>query len=184
MGCHGGFSLDEATRRLWYNPDAVLQDLHEGMTFVDVGCGDGFFTILASKKVGKNGKVYAIDIDPAGIEKLKSRARTEGLTNIAAKVGRAEDIVFCNQCADFIFYSMDLHDFGDAVKVLQNAKQMIKPTGNLIDLDWKKQDMQFGPPITIRFSQEHASSLMRSSGFTVVNIRDAGPFHYILTAKP
>ena len=184
MRCHGGFSLDEATRRAWYNPDAVLQDLHEGMVFVDVGCGDGFFTILASKKVGKNGKVYAVDIDPDGIEKLKSKAKTEGLTNINTKVGKAEDTIFCKQCADLILYSMDLHDFGDPVKVLQNAKQMIKPTGRLIDLDWKKQQMSFGPPVTIRFSQDQASGLMRSSGFTVVDTRDAGPYHYILTVKP
>ena len=184
MGCHGGFSLDEATRRSWYNPNEVLQDLHEGMIFVDVGCGDGFFTFLAARKVGKNGKVYAVDIDPAGIEKIEIKAKKEGLTNITTKIGKAEDTIFCRQCADFILYSMDLHDFGDAVKVLQNAKQMIKPTGHLIDLDWKKQDMQFGPPTTIRFSQEQASSLMRSSGFRIVNTRDAGPFHYILTAKP
>ena len=184
MGCHGGFSLDEATRRSWYNPDAVLQDLHEGMVLVDVGCGDGFFTILASKKVGENGKVYAVDIDPAGIEKLKSKAKNEGLTNITAKVGKAEDTVFCRQCADIVFYSMDLHDFGDPAKVLQNAKKMIKPTGHLIDLDWKKQEMPFGPPVAIRFSEEQASGLMRSSGFTVVDAWVAGPYHYVLSAKP
>ena len=184
MGCHGGFSLDEATRRSWYNPDAILQDLHEGMVFVDVGCGDGFFAILASKRVGKNGKIYAVDIDPAGIEKLKNKAKTEGLTNITAKAGKAEDTVFCKHCADFIFYSMDLHDFGDPAKVLQNAKQMIKPTGLLIDLDWKKQEMPFGPPASIRFSQAQASGLMRSSGFSVMDTRDVGPFHYVVTAKP
>jgi ubiquinone/menaquinone biosynthesis C-methylase UbiE len=184
LGCHGGFNLDEATRRSWYNPDTVLQDLHEGMVFVDVGCGDGFFTLLASKKVGKNGKVYSVDIDPIGIEKLKSKAKTEGLTNITTKVGKAEDTVFCNQCSDFIIYCMDLHDFDDPVKVLQNAKQMIKPMGHLIDLDWKKQEMLFGPPVAIRFSQEQASNLMRASGFTVLDTRDAGPFHYVLTAKP
>ena len=154
------------------------------MVFVDVGCGDGFFTILASRKVGKKGKVYAVDIDPAGIEKLKSKAKTEGLTNITAEVGKAEDIVFCKQCADFILYSMDLHDFSEPVKVIQNAKQMIKPTGHLIDLDWKKQQMSFGPPVAIRFSQEQASNLMRSSGFTIINTKNAGPYHYILTAKP
>ena len=138
MGCHGGFSLDEATRRSWYNPEAILQDLHAGMVFVDVGCGDGFFSILAAKKVGANGKVYAVDIDASAIEKLKQKAKAEGLKNITAKVGRAEDTVFCKKCADFVFYSMDLHDFADPAKVLQNAKQMIKPTGQLIDLDWKK----------------------------------------------
>jgi ubiquinone/menaquinone biosynthesis C-methylase UbiE len=184
MGCHGGFSLDEATRRSWYNPEAILQDLRSGMVFIDIGCGDGFFSILAAKKVGANGKVYAVDIDASAIEKLEQKAKTEGLKNITSKVGKAEDTVFCTQCTDFVFYSMDLHDFNDPAKVLQNAKQMIKPNGRLIDLDWKKIDMPFGPPVAIRFSAEYAVGLMRSAGFTVADVRDVGPYHYLLTAKP
>ena len=135
------------------------------MIFVDIGCGDGFFSILAAKKVGVNGKVYAVDIDASAIEKLKQKAKAEGLKNITAKVGKAEDTVFCKECADFIFYSMDLHDFSDPAKVLQNAKQMIKPNGQLIDLDWKKMDMPFGPPVAIRFSEEKASGLIAICGF-------------------
>ncbi len=184
MGCHGGFSLDEATRRSWYNPEDILKDLRAGMTFADIGCGDGFFTILAAKKVGERGKVYAVDIDASAVERLKQKAKSEGLKNITAKVGAAEDTVFCRECADLVFYSMDLHDFNDPAKVLQNAKQMMKPNGRLIDLDWKKIEMPFGPPVAIRFSEEKASDLMRSAGFTVVNIRDAGRYHYVLTAKP
>jgi ubiquinone/menaquinone biosynthesis C-methylase UbiE len=182
LGCHGGFSLDEATRRSWYNPEAILQDLQADMLFVDIGCGDGFFSILAAKKVGGNGKVYAVDIDASAIERLKQKAK--GFSNITTKVGKAEDTVICRECADFVFFSMDLHDFDDPTKVLQNAKQMIKPKGRLIDLDWKKQEMPFGPPVAIRFSQEKAADLMRSAGFTVTNIEDAGPHHYVVTAKP
>jgi len=152
MGCHGGFSLDEATRLSWYNPEAILQDLRSGMVFMDIGCGDGFFTILAAKKVGKNGKVYAVDIDASAIEKLKQKAKAEGLSNITVKVSKAEEVVFCRGCADYVFFSMDLHDFSDPAKVLQNAKEMMKTGGRLIDLDWKKQEMPFGPPVSIRFS--------------------------------
>ncbi len=184
MGCHGGFSLDEATRRSWYNPDAILKDLEAGMVFVDVGCGDGFFSILAAKKVGDSGKVYAVDIDASAIEKVKQKAKAEGLNNINARAGKAEDTVFCKSCADFIFYSMDLHDFNDPAKVLQNARQMIKPNGQLIDLDWKKIEMPFGPPVSIRFSEEKASGLIESAGFTVTDVRDAGRYHYLITAKP
>ncbi len=82
------------------------------------------------------------------------------MKNITAKAGKAEDTVFCKKCADFIFYSMDLHDFNDPAKVLKNAKQMVKPTGQLIDLDWKKQEMSFGPPVAIRFSEEKATELI------------------------
>jgi ubiquinone/menaquinone biosynthesis C-methylase UbiE len=154
------------------------------MVFVDIGCGDGFFTILAARKVGETGRVYAVDIDVSAVEKLMQKAKTEGLTNIIAKVGRAEDTVFCKTCADFIFFSMDLHDFADPAKVLKNAKNMIKPTGQLIDLDWKKQEEPFGPPFAIRFSEEKATSLMRSAGFTMAEVKDAGPHHYVVVANP
>jgi ubiquinone/menaquinone biosynthesis C-methylase UbiE len=188
MVCHGGFSLDEAKRRSWYNPEEVIADLKEGDTFVDVGCGDGYFSILAAKKVGAKGKVYAVDRDPQGIEKLKSKAQTEGLSNIEAKAGKAEEVVFCKGCADMVFYSMDLHDFDDAAKVLQNAALMVKPSGLLVDLDWKKlgwekQGAQVGPPEHIRFSQEHAAELIGAAGFTVQSAEEAGPFHYIIKAK-
>jgi ubiquinone/menaquinone biosynthesis C-methylase UbiE len=184
MVCHGRFNLDEATRRSWYNPDLILQDLSLGMTFADIGCGDGFFSILASKKVGENGRVYAVDIDPTAIGRLQSKAKTEGLNNITAKVGAAEETVFCKACADFVFYSMDLHDFNDPARVLHNAREMVKPSGMVVDLDWKKLDMPFGPPVAIRFSEQHAADLMRTAGLTVTDVRDAGTYHYVITAKP
>ena len=184
MGCNGGFALDEATRRSWYNPEAILQNLRFGMVFADIGCGDGFFSILAAKKVGEKGKVYAVDSDASAIVKLKHKAKAEGFKNISAKVGAAEETVFCSNCADYVFFSMVLHDFDNPAKVLQNAKQMIKLTGRLVDLDWKKQEMPFGPPFKIRFSEEQALSLIQNAGFQVDSVKDTGRYHYMLTAKP
>ncbi len=184
MGCHGGFSLDEAVRREWYNPEAVLQDLSPGMVFVDVGSGDGFFSILAAKIVGAKGKVYAVDVDASAVQKLKQTAEFEGLSNITVKAAVAEQTVFCHGCADMVFYSIVLHDFNSPRKVLVNAMQMIKPDGLLVDLDWKKIDMPFGPPKEIRFSEEQALTLIEQSGFKKVGIKSAGLYHYIITAKP
>ncbi len=153
------------------------------MIFMDIGCGEGFFSVLAAKKVGTTGKVYAVDVDASAIEKLEQKTKAEGLKNIVTKIGKAEDTVFCQGCADFIFYGMDLHDFSDPAKVLKNAKQMMKVNGQLIDLDWKKMNMSFGPPVAIRFNEEKASDLLRSAGFTVTDIRNIGPYHYLIVAK-
>ncbi len=183
MGCYGGFSLDEATRRSWYSPEAVLWDLRKGMTFVDEGSGEGFFSLLAAKKVGVNGRVYAVDIDSHAIEKLQNQADAEKLTNIVAAIGRAEDTVFCHGCADIVFFSMDLHDFENPVQVLKNAHEMLKPCGRLMDLDWKKQDMPMGPPTRIRFSQEKVTELLAATGFTVESTADAGLYHYLVKAR-
>jgi len=184
MTCHGGFSLDEAKRRSWYNPEEILRELSKGMVFVDVGCGDGFFTLLAAKKVGSKGKVYALDSDASAIGKLRRKAKAEDLANITSKVASAEETVFCQGCADFVFFSMVLHDFFDASKVLQNAKAMLKASGRLIDLDWKKEEMPFGPPFKIRFSEDYASSLARGAGFRKIDVKSVGNYHYVLTAGP
>jgi ubiquinone/menaquinone biosynthesis C-methylase UbiE len=184
MGCHGSFSIDEATRRLWYSPEAILKDLNAGMVFADIGCGDGFFTVFAAKKVGATGKVFAVDVDASAIEKLKQKAEHEGLRNINAKVGAAEETVFCTGCSDFIFYSMVLHDFANPAKVLQNARRMLKPSGRLVNLDWKKEEMSFGPPLKIRFSQEKAAALISDAGFQIIHVMDAGKYHYFVSAQP
>ena len=185
LGCHHGFSLDDSVRRSWYDPEFILQNasLKSGMTFVDVGCGDGFFSLLAAKLVGPTGKVYAVDANTGSVEKLKQKAADQGLQNISAVAGTGEETVFCSGCADVVFYSMVLHDFKDPSKVLLNARHMLKPTGLLLNLDWKKKQMAFGPPLHIRFSEEYASSLIKQAGLIINESKEVGEHHYLITAK-
>ena len=154
------------------------------MVFMDIGCGDGFFTIPAAQLVGEKGVIYALDVDSAAVEKLKDKAAEKGLTNITAKVGAAEETVFCTECADIVFYSRVLHDFKDPEKVLRNAKRMLKPAGTLVNLDWKKKPTMFGPPVRIRFSEEQAANLIKAAGFMIENVKTAGRNFYVVTAKP
>ncbi len=186
MGCKGGFSLDENVRRSWFDPEKMLVDvgLCSGMVFADVGGGDGFFTLLAAKVVGVEGRVYAVDADVPAIERLKRRAAETRLTNVRAVAASAEETVFCDACADIVFYSIVLHDFRDPAKVLQNGRRMLKPSGTLVDLDWKKRRMAFGPPFEIRFSEEQASTMIERSGFVVKSVRDIGSYHYLVVAQP
>jgi ubiquinone/menaquinone biosynthesis C-methylase UbiE len=108
----------------------------------------------------------------------------KGLRNLNATVGAAEETVFCNECADIVFYSIVLHDFRNPAKVLHNAKRMIKPAGTLVNLDWKKKPMSFGPPVQIRFSKEQAANLIKQAGFTIESVKDLGSNFYIVKAKP
>jgi ubiquinone/menaquinone biosynthesis C-methylase UbiE len=179
------FYHDEKERRKWQNPEAVLADigLRPGFTFVDVGCGEGFFTIPAARIVGKNGKVYGVDVYKEAIDRLKEKAAKEGLRNLNLKTAAAEDTVLCERCTDIVFFGIDLHDFRDPAKVLVNAKRMLKPTGRLVDLDWKKEPMELGPPLHIRFSQEEATKRIEAAGFRIETAKEAGAYHYIIIAK-
>jgi ubiquinone/menaquinone biosynthesis C-methylase UbiE len=56
------------------------------MTVLEVGPGNGRYTIETARRVGNTGKVIAIDIEPKMIERVIQRAQAEGITNLEAKV--------------------------------------------------------------------------------------------------
>jgi ubiquinone/menaquinone biosynthesis C-methylase UbiE len=178
--------FDDNARRKWQNPEAILADigLKAGFTFADIGCGSGFFALPAARMVGKRGKVYGLDTNARAITSLKEQAAREGLNNLYVTIGRAEETVICQRCADIVFFGIALHDFQDPAKVLTNARSIIKPTGKLVDLDWKKESMELGPPLRIRFSEGMAASLIEAAGFKVEIIKDSGLYHYLVIAKP
>jgi len=176
---------DEEDRRRWQDPEKILSniDLRSGSTFIDLGCGRGFFAIPAAKIVGRKGNVYAVDRNPSFLEELERRATEEGLTNIHPIIGKAEDTVLCVGCADTVFFGIVLHDFDDPAKVLENARRMLRPAGRLINLDWKKEHMNFGPPYARRFTEHQSRKLIEDAGFFIESIKNTGPHHYLITAR-
>ena len=180
----GGILRDEQERRKWQNPEDILSEigLLPGMTFTDIGCGQGFFTVPAAKIVGNGGKIYASAISQVNIQKLREKVDAAGLTNVIMETGKAEDLILCDACADIVFFGIVLHDFENPSKVLANAHSMLKKTGKLIDLDWKQEPMEFGPPLHIRFGEEKAKRLLETSGFTILLTKKSGLYHYFIVA--
>jgi ubiquinone/menaquinone biosynthesis C-methylase UbiE len=178
------FMVDDPERRRWQDPEKILSliGLREGMVFADVGCGEGYFAIPAARLVGPRGKVFAGDINAEAVERLRERAAVEGLGNIIPLAGKAEETVFCDGCADIVFFGNDLHDFRDPGTVIRNAARMIRPGGRVADLDWKDEPMDIGPPPGIRLSVEKAAGLIESAGLRVLSVQDAGPYHYLIIA--
>lgn len=173
-----------ADRSKSQDPEAILTmaGLKPGMTFVDIGCGEGFFAIPAARRTGKTGRVYCTDIDRDAIDVLKIKASIEKLENVRATVGSAEDTVVCDASADMAFFGICLHDFKDPAHVLRNARHMLKPSGRLINVDWKKLHMDMGPPYDIRFDEAKASRLIEDAGFQVKSAQDVGQHFYMIIA--
>ncbi len=178
--------FDDATRRQWQDPEAILRGigLKPGLTLMDIGCGNGFFTLPAARITGVNGKIFGLDISSQSIEEIRRKATAESLANLQLTVGRAEETMLCNACADIIFFSIVLHDFQDPSRVLQNARQMIKPGGILANLDWKKIEMSWGPPVSRRFDETRASQLIENASFKIESVKDTGQYYYLILAKP
>ena len=60
--------------------------INDGDRFLDLGCGNGYFSIAASQLVGKDGIVYAFDVDEESIAQLEREMAEKKLANIEASV--------------------------------------------------------------------------------------------------
>ena len=71
--------VDDKERRRWQNPEAILAGigLKPGFTFIDLGCGSGFFALPAARIVGESGKVYGVDVNAGAIAALKEQSDKE-----------------------------------------------------------------------------------------------------------
>ncbi len=68
-----------------WEPDETalfLKTVKPGDTVVDAGAHVGYYTVIASRLVGPEGKVYAFEPDPANFELLRKNVQVNGLTNV------------------------------------------------------------------------------------------------------
>lgn len=78
---------------IFKNPYKLLRtaELKLGQKVLEAGCGPGFFTIPAAKIVGKEGFIYAVDVNPFAIERVKEKIEREGIKNVTPILANASD---------------------------------------------------------------------------------------------
>jgi len=107
----------------------VLGRLRAGETVVDVGCGAGFDTLLAARQVGPAGRVIAVDMTPAMLDKTSLAAKGLGLENVDARLGFAEELPVESGVADVVISNGVINLCPDKVQVMREIHRVLKPGG-------------------------------------------------------
>ena len=68
-----------------------LLGIKRGSHVADIGAGSGWFTVRSARRVGKEGIVYAVEINPEYVRHIKRRAKREKLANIRTILGKPND---------------------------------------------------------------------------------------------
>ncbi|MEK7151233.1 MAG: methyltransferase domain-containing protein [Patescibacteria group bacterium] len=166
------------------DPERIVSyfGLTQGMRVADFGSGAGYFTILIAKKVGSDGVVTAVDLMNSALETLRSKANVEGLNNIQTVRSNLEIIGSSGLAADsqdVVLLANILFQNPNKQPIVNEAFRVVKPTGTLIVIDWRRGTGGFGPPDDLRTDEEAMKQFfIGNKDFQFSGAIDAGQFHY------
>lgn len=161
-------------------------DLKPGDKFLDAGCGDGYVSIEASKLVGSNGKIFALDVYPESIEGVTNEIKVKGIENLEPILADVtESIPLDDDSVDAVLMSNVLHGFGDEEleAVLKNINRVIKKDGVFAVVEFRKEQSERGPPIDVRLHPSDVSEILTKHGYKVVKSEEIATLHYIVLGQ-
>jgi precorrin-6Y C5,15-methyltransferase (decarboxylating) len=100
-------------------PDAVVWD---------IGAGSGSVSIEAAL-LARDGKVYAIEVDPEGVEICRENVRTHGVDNVVVVAGRAPEALAELEDPDAVFVGGSK---GSMQEIIDVALSRLRPGGRLV----------------------------------------------------
>lgn len=182
MGIGGADWLDREERGSEEQPEKALAalNLKPGMSVGDVGAGTGFYSIRIAKRVLPGGTVFANDIQPEMIERLKSSLAAQRITNVKTVLGTESDPKLPHELLDMVVLVDVYHELSRPQRMLDGIRDALKPTGELVLLEFRKED----PSVPIR--QEHKMSVSEvkaevlPEGYQFEKVVDTLPWQHII----
>jgi uncharacterized protein (TIGR01244 family) len=109
-----------------------------GMRVADVGAGTGLYTFLFSEAVGPDGWVFAVDIAPRFLERIRGLAGDRGVGNVSGVLCPENSIGLPPASVDLAFVCDTYHHFEYPLSTTRSIHRALKPGARLIVIDFER----------------------------------------------
>jgi SAM-dependent methyltransferase len=106
-------------------------ELAPGERVVDVGCGAGFDTLIASRMVGSSGRVVGVDMTPDMLDRARSAIAAARVSNVELRQGYVEELPVPDAWADVVISNGVMNLAPDKEVAFAELARVLKPGGRL-----------------------------------------------------
>ncbi|HNM26488.1 MAG TPA: class I SAM-dependent methyltransferase [Saprospiraceae bacterium] len=175
-------------RVIWQQPDLVISLLGnlEGKTVADIGAGTGYFTF---RIVPRAAKVIGIDIDPrciAFMDSVKVRLPEKYRDRFESRLAKPQDPLLAPGEANAVMIVNTYGYIENRVDYLRTLKSGMAPGGQLLIIDFKKNNLPIGPADEFKVSLQEVEKELLKGGFEIAKV-DTKTLDYqyiVLAQKP
>lgn len=131
--------------------------IEPGMTVLEIGPGHGRYTVAAAKGVGRTGRICAIDIERAMLERARARAMTAQIINLQLRVASIFHLPFEDASFDLAYMIAVIGEIPTPERAMHEVFRVLRPSG-VLAISELLFDPDFSSPQTLE-------SLASSAGF-------------------
>jgi ArsR family transcriptional regulator len=174
--------------RSWAAWARALGHLLPPLRVADIGCGEGYLTIEASRWAAR---VIAVDRSPVVLKRARSLATRRRVRNVIWKRGELERLPIRDASVDVALLSQALHHAPDPRRALAEAVRIVVPGGRVLILDLREHGENWVRARLgdrwLGFSDDALAGLLKGVGLTDVKVnvgarRTGDPFTVIVAS--
>jgi ubiquinone/menaquinone biosynthesis C-methylase UbiE len=170
------------------HPESVIAQLGniEGLSVADFGAGVGAYAVALGKKVGDEGKVYAIEIQKDFLSKIRNAALSLRLTNVEVLWGDVERLgasKLKDSSVDIVVAANVFFQIEDKAGFVAEVKRVLVPGGRVLFVDWSDSFGGLGPERSVVVRPDDSRNYFEEEDFVFVSRIEAGEHHYGFVMK-
>ena len=186
MGYQGAEWLERPERIEEERPDQVVEQmkLQPADVVADVGAGTGYFSFRISRVV-KQGKVFAVDIQPEMLAVIEKRKKELKVDNVIAVKSEETEANLQDNSVDVALLVDVYHEFSFPREMMQSMVKALKPGGRVVQIEYRGEDPDVPIKRLHKMTVSQARKEMAAVGLAWKETKNFLPQqHFIVYEKP
>jgi ubiquinone/menaquinone biosynthesis C-methylase UbiE len=181
MGHRGARWLERQSREREERPQRVIEAmaLAADAEVADIGAGTGYFTVRLAERVPE-GRVFAVDIQPEMLDRLRRRLARDGIGNVELVLGREDDPRLPSNSLDAALLVDAYHELAYPREMMQGIVAALRPAGRVFLIEYRGEDPRVPIKPLHKMTEAQARREMRAVGLRHVATLDVLPIQHIL----